>query len=235
MCLLKYQVNFSLKNTMQSTNILDKVNDDITQVLQALCPISDDYLTLSMRELGFIANSCLDTIAKSFHDKYRIYSVASMARLLIEIVSIMVYLKQHPAQAEKYWRNQEEIQKKMKAAKSDKDRWQMYVTGKINFVGMLESKTNQRIKDTLGGEILGQYNFLNFYSHPNIAGYKYLIADPASLPGTIMRFTVSIYIGIINHFIIELSGINNIKIEEKQLLKSIKDAHKAYCHEVGIK
>ena len=113
-------------------------------------------------------------IISDFSDKRKFYAVAGCTRLVLECAADAEYLCLHPSEAESYWKNQEKIKTELNVRK---DKWQAFIDGTVNRYGKLEDKTFDRIKDTLGKEAIGQYNFLCFYSHPNTAGLFWLLAD----------------------------------------------------------
>lgn len=220
----------------KSVQTLEQFNADLTSALQRIDTIDGDkkYLTYCIRDLTFIANSLIDSIAKNLHDKYQVYSLTTSLRLFIEIISYITYLKGHPDQAEKYWRSQESIQKKMQSKKTDDIRWSMYIGGDISYIGKLGDETNKIIKNYLGREEFGQYTFLNVYSHPNIAGYKHLLADSTSKPGVIVRFSASIFYATLNRLINELSETSHTNIDRDHFLTMAAAAHSLYFSEIGL-
>ncbi|GEM_PF-3824293 len=114
--------------------------------------------------LFYISKKCMISIYSNASNSYDIYSVGSSARLMIECLVDALYLIKNPSEASKYWNNQELILEEM----NNLD-WNLFRSGKIKRLGALDQPTGWRIKNTIADTLIGEYNLLCFFSHPNLA------------------------------------------------------------------
>lgn len=113
-------------------------------------------------------------VIDDFIDKRKFYSVSSSTRMILECVADASYLAVNPNQAASYRKNQDKIKKDLKNRSNN---WQAFVSGDLNKHGKLQNITMKRIRESLGEDAVGAYNYLCFYSHPNIAGFLWLYGD----------------------------------------------------------
>lgn len=136
-----------------------------------------DDLIKSIMGLNFIIQRNVYHILGDFNKVFRVYQTASSVRLIFECVADAIYLKNNPNESEKYYNSQQQIQADLKAAQLHEEKWKVFKRGEINKYGSLDKSTMSRIKNAYGSDGLGAYNFLCFYSHPNIASAFWLKAD----------------------------------------------------------
>ncbi len=148
-------------------------------------------------------------VIEGFLDKKKFYAVAGCTRVMLECVADASHLIGHPDEAEKYWKNQEAIKAHLN---TNEDRWQAFIDGDLNKYGQLSDKTQSRIKNTLGTEAIGQYNWLCFYAHPNTASMFWLLGDSE---GHLVKFTLQIMTQMLGEFIELLDNSSVFEIDSK--------------------
>lgn len=153
-----------------------------------------------------------------FPDKRKFYAVAGCTRVILECTADAEYLATHPDEAENYWKNQGMIKAELKTRT---DKWQAFVDGSVNKHGQLKDKTSKRIKESLGLDAIGAYNFLCFYSHPNIAGIFWLLGDET---GKTVKYVLQIMSQMLAKFIELLDKKTDFDVDSEVWLKKLDES-----------
>ncbi len=132
----------------------------------------------------------LFSLISDFPDKRKFYSIAGNARLILECLADSEYLVKNPDEAKKYWQNQDEIRSALLELNKN-DIWQFIIDGKINEYGSLNEKTTKRIKANLNNNLIGTYNFLCFFVHPNAAGLSWMHNDDSVINPKFILLTIT--------------------------------------------
>lgn len=189
------QSNITDEYKSRTAEVFDRLGEDLENRFKSLDNPNDYYK--SLMGLNYIIQQSVYHILSDFNMKYRTYQTAGSVRLLFECVADAVYLQQNALESTEYFNSQQKIQKDLKAASAHAKKWKVFKVGDINTYGSLDKKTMSRIKSAYGSDGLGAYNFLCFFTHPNIAGAFWHKADEDN--GYINLY----FIDILNKVIIE--------------------------------
>lgn len=182
-----------------------KIFDELSECLEGQFRNLDnpnDYYK-SLMGLNYIIQQNIYHILTDFNMVYRTYQTASSVRLVFECVADATYLQKNALESVEYYNAQQKIQTDLKAAASHADKWKVFKKGDINTYGSLDKKTLSRIKGAYGSDGLGAYNFLCFYTHPNIAGAFWHKADEEK--GNINLYLIEVLNGAILQWLTVLS------------------------------
>lgn len=160
---------------MEQTNYINEVAEIITKFndryYNQVTPECTDF-DIAIKGLWLITSANIQVIKAAIGSDGQVYAIASSVRLILECLSDALYLSKNQHEAKEYWRNQEKI--KVDLMNRD-DKWSAFIEGTVNQYGHLREKgTLNRIKLYMDKDILGDYNFLCFYTHPNIAALQWI-------------------------------------------------------------
>lgn len=159
----------------RTAEIFDEFGECLEAKFRGLENTSDYYR--SLMGLNYIIQQSIYHILTDFNMVHRIYQTASSVRLVFECVADATYLQKNAIESIEYYNAQQKIQADLKAATSHAGKWNVFKKGAINTYGSLDKRTSARIKGAYGSDGLGAYNFLCFYTHPNIVGAFWHKAD----------------------------------------------------------
>lgn len=134
-----------------------------------------DYYNQALLGLWYIIKLNIFFTIREVDKIYNFYPVAGAVRLIMECVADAKYLQSHQEEAEAYFNTQQKIQEEMKNLGSKS--FNLFKSGDINKYGELSAKTLSRLKKAHGSDGLGAYSFLCCFTHPNIAGVFWFVAD----------------------------------------------------------
>lgn len=215
-----------------SIKMLDDIVDQIGAKLNTVVATDNDnkYVVFAVKDIAWISLSIISATSRMLHWRYNAYTAATMTRLLIECVTEIKYIKTHPKKAKKFWSSQEAIKETINKEKTMEQKWKVFTSGQLNKFGQLSDNLTTRIKNMLGEDVLGIYNMLCFYSHPNIAGYMWVSHD-TSQPGAIVHLAAETFFRMIDKLLTELESLesNNLKVDN--LLADVKRAYQQYNKE----
>ena len=213
-----------------SIHSIDLFVDGFEKFLNSLKPLSADnkYVVFAVRDLSWIALGIISHIARNLHWRYSAYAAATMTRLLMECVAEIKYIQTHPKKAKNFWMSQQKIQNAMREA--GENRWGLFSDGTLSKYGRLSDSTNSRVLNMLGQEDFERYNFLNFYSHPNIAGYMWVAADNTQ-PGVVTRFIAETFFKMIEEMLSAESNIESQTFNFDKTIKFLRSAYLQYINE----
>lgn len=186
----------------RTAEIIDDLGRHLEKQFKLLNSPNDYYKSLI--GLNYIIQQNIYHILSDFNMKYRVYQTAASVRLVFECVADASYLQKNAVESVEYYNAQQKIQADLRAANSQEEKWKVFKAGDINTYGSLDKKTLSRIKDAYGSDGLGAYNFLCFYTHPNIAGAFWLKADEEA--GLINLYLIEILNGSILDWLTILTG-----------------------------
>lgn len=189
-----------------SGSIFDELGKELEKKFRAI--ENPDDLTKSLMGLNFVIQQNIYHILSDFNKVFRVYQTASSVRLIFECVADAVYLANNPHEAEEYYNAQQQIQADLKSASTQKEKWKVFQKGDINKYGSLDKSTMLRIKGAYGSDGLGAYNFLCFYTHPNIASAFWLKADEEK--GLINLYLIEVLNGVTLNWLTVLTGIESL-------------------------
>ena len=173
----------------KTAKVFDRLGEHLEIQFKSIEEPNDYYK--SLMGLNYMIQQNIYHILSDFNMKYRVYQTAASVRLVLECVADAAYLQRNATESKEYYNAQQKIQIDLKAADTHAEKWKVFKTGDINKYGSLkDQRTYSRIKDAYGNDGLGAYNFLCFYTHPNIAGAFWLKADEEA--------------GLINLYLIEI-------------------------------
>lgn len=181
-------INVAEEYKHKTAEIFDKLGEHLEKQFKLIENPNDYYK--SLMGLNHIVQQNVYYILSDFNMKYRVYQTAGSVRLTLECVADAAYLQRNAVESTKYYNSQQNIQEDLKAADTHEQKWKVFKKGEINTYGSLGKKTLSRIKGAYGNDGLGAYNFLCFYTHPNIASAFWLKADENA--------------GLINLYLIEI-------------------------------
>ncbi len=185
----------------QTAKIFDELGKCLEEQFRDLDNPNDYYK--SLMGLNYIIQQNIYHILSDFNMRYRTYQTAGSVRLVFECVADATYLQKNAVESVEYYNAQHRIQTDLKTATSHADKWKVFKKGDINTYGSLDKKTLSRIKGAYGSDGLGAYNFLCFYTHPNIAGAFWHKADQEK--GYINLYLIEILNGAILQWLTVLS------------------------------
>lgn len=214
---------------------LDQVISQFEVMIEKLRPSDKDnkYIIFCVKDLACISLSLSTSIVRNLHWHYSAYTAATLVRSLIECVAEMGYVKTHPKKAKCFWESQHKIQEKFTSAGDDDAKWQLFIDGSISKIGQLSNSSLQRIEQTLGGEFVGRYNYLSFYSHPNIAGYAW-IANDKTQPTMTVRMIAETFFMTLHYFVNTLADVDQRHMNRdivRGFHDAIADAYRQYTKE----
>lgn len=213
-----------------SIHSVDLFVDEFEKFLNSLKPLSVDnkYVMFAVRDLSWIALSIITHTVRNLHWRYSAFAAATMTRLLMECVTEIKYIQAHPKKAKGFWMSQQKIQKAMQGA--GENRWNLFTTGELSKFGRLSDSTNRRIMNMLGKDDFERYNFLNFYSHPNIAGYMWVAADHTQ-PSFVVRFIAETFFKMIEDMLNAVSSIESQTFNFNKSIVVVRSAYAQYMKE----
>lgn len=205
----------------QTAAILDELGKHLENEFKSIEKPTD--YEKSLTGLNFIIQQNLYYILHDFSLVYRVYQTVAAVRIVTECVADAVYLQKNPSEATKYFNAQQKIQEDLKSKNSHMDKWKVFKQGDINKYGMLDKTTTPRLKAAYGSDGLGMYNFLCFYTHPNIAGAFWLKAD--SDKGLINLYLIQIMNKALHIWLGVLGESDILEVDAKYWSERLAEVH----------
>jgi len=169
-----------MKNKSSNNNYLDLVNGIIDKYNKFLLSKSSNEeeatdIEKSLIGLWSISRDNLYFIMNNIHIKGNYYACVGSTRLILECsVASHKLVKSKNKYAKDFFNNQEKIRSDI-----EKSRWDAFTSGRISKYGNLSfgKKMQENIEEVFNKDAVGAYNYLCFYTHPNIASYRWWLED----------------------------------------------------------